>query len=1364
MSTPAPTPANPGELVLPDGLNPELNPEAFTVAFIDQTDDVREFARDAADARLTTELNVEGGRFRKMVRGIWKGNIAREYYRQKYISEASSEIVEGDNLYANREDVDLAARTRARSATIAKFVGDYEGAIHADAGEKRKDITEAAESGEGSASYFASAAKNLIASYAEGSLTDESLVEARTRLLDDLRDRAEDQVFGEGVMIADNILEIAQNVKAAIEHGESIDRVMEKVRVISGESRSGVRTEAQYNRVDKVVDRINSSRAGSLVNEATIITAVSVAASLARFGSTKALNAAAMSVVPGVGAGLVAAARENKQIKDERRQHAREMATGQEYEHGNARRRDSMQETLYESVAAQSLIEDLAVSVDPENLDPADEAGLRTALDSILAAQSRIKLSDAQSIDLIGYSSVADVESERLILDISLARAKVTLRNTLVDASEDVQQSLGFNVNEDFDTNLINLSEGQVSVLEHDISQKDAAFNALRRREVAKTAAKAVVAGLAIGNGIQELKAIIDPKTQGLVEQAWGANNTPIDGRHHETLLHGVFAKNHGSTELHNHVLSGNTTNHNVGHDTKFAMSSEYKLQNVDGKFGIVDPQGKYLSEVAFDKSGALVPESANKLRELGLTVNDKSTTIINEVPHTRQGSIGEWLDHNRAGSTRVSRELWYDNNTPSPVFDKNELGLRWGGTNGLDEHGNYVFNTHAMTADGSFHGDQAAQWQQLASEGKLKMAFSANSETQHQVFMVDIDANGNAVIPKGSPVAEMFANQNGHAVFQGKYAEVVQTLGKDQGGTEHVRMLATHVGEDTLDNKPFNITELVPKSTTKHAYEIIGDSYTTTSELASFIEMAPMIPLYSRKGLENVLANEPTPYHYYNRELTPAEVEGRRARMSPRLRENPDADLSQAEEVNWYLGQQHTGHIDRIQRNLDSIPEPMGDDVEVVVTIPVAGHQESDNIYHTLEAYKNQTLDRDKYEIMLYVNHPITDKEGGRLNADATLAEIERFRSDNPDMPIRVMYEALPREDANIGYIRKVLVDSVLERNRQSSNAQELVIVSNDADAISIHEKYLEKMRNKTLADGVDATVGQIDWDNRAYVNYPEVHIGTRFFLMVDASLRIRDGRTGSNLGANAAFRASTYAAVGGYRQGVEIAEDVDLGLDMRAAREGIEGREVIAHGGVNGSRITTSARRAVHTWEEHADAPYHQWNYSFSADDDDVRAIQTGDLNPADFSDPERRVEIVQNVEHVVNKTLRSLHPVGLGSVSLPNTSISTAMTIAEEDRLVRHIERALHFMGIEFVWDGPGKIKITDGEKMLNGLHNYAIRAIRKDMLEEGVPTTGGFMMVNGQLRRANGQFMSKRERDAIMDNLPRLFGGAALTGVS
>ena len=66
-------------------------PTRIDVAFVDQSVDARHAARDEADRRLTEELNA-GNKVSKFFKGIWKGNVAKDYYRLKYTREAEAHI------------------------------------------------------------------------------------------------------------------------------------------------------------------------------------------------------------------------------------------------------------------------------------------------------------------------------------------------------------------------------------------------------------------------------------------------------------------------------------------------------------------------------------------------------------------------------------------------------------------------------------------------------------------------------------------------------------------------------------------------------------------------------------------------------------------------------------------------------------------------------------------------------------------------------------------------------------------------------------------------------------------------------------------------------------------------------------------------------------------------------------------------------------------------------------------------------------------------------------------------------------------------------------------------------------------------
>ena len=64
-----PTPTEPSQ-----AQSPEL---PLDLVFVDQSRDAYDRARDIADARLDKEIH-EGGRLRRFVNSVWKGNAARD--------------------------------------------------------------------------------------------------------------------------------------------------------------------------------------------------------------------------------------------------------------------------------------------------------------------------------------------------------------------------------------------------------------------------------------------------------------------------------------------------------------------------------------------------------------------------------------------------------------------------------------------------------------------------------------------------------------------------------------------------------------------------------------------------------------------------------------------------------------------------------------------------------------------------------------------------------------------------------------------------------------------------------------------------------------------------------------------------------------------------------------------------------------------------------------------------------------------------------------------------------------------------------------------------------------------------------------
>lgn len=163
--------------------------------------------------------------------------------------------------------------------------------------------------------------------------------------------------------------------------------------------------------------------------------------------------------------------------------------------------------------------------------------------------------------------------------------------------------------------------------------------------------------------------------------------------------------------------------------------------------------------------------------------------------------AVEEYLKNNPNARHDIHRKLWYDNDTPKPKFDRNELQTHWGGEKGtgIDKDGNYVLDVSKMTPDGSFHSGinrLSANAQELLKEGKLKFLISASRETQNKVFEVEINPDGQIIIPKDSDIAKLFftTGANGRAQFTGRFGEVAEKLDDEN----NFRILSTVEGKDT--------------------------------------------------------------------------------------------------------------------------------------------------------------------------------------------------------------------------------------------------------------------------------------------------------------------------------------------------------------------------------------------------------------------------------------------------------------------------------------------------------------------------------------------------------------------------------------
>lgn len=1144
------------------------------LVLVDQSKDARDFARDKADARLTEELQ-EGGRIRRFVKGIWKGNLAKDYYRQKYIREAQTEIQQHQDVLVHETD-DAAARIDAKMATIERFQSEYE-EMRSGKLEKREVLAGDNELAQGF--------KRIIREFAAGNLDEEALAEERGRVIQAYTEAYGTQSLGEGLVRTDNLIEIAKAVKGAVAHGESLDTIVANMQVVTGEARTGARTEAHYSKADKAVEFLSKRKATALLPESAIAVATAVASGVLRLGSSKAVVAALTPFAAGAGAGVMAAVRERKRVKDERQQHAREMAMGKQFNEGD-RRRAQMETTRYETVSAVSLIEGLREShatilQDDSERTPGQtkDDALQAALDALAAVELRNRMSDTERVDLISYTDVASANAERMELALARAELKVALGGEL-DAS--TRARLGLEATASINDLLDERATSYERVVTEDMSAKDKAFSKLRTKRVAFAAVAGFAVGETLGLASQEALASVDSSRAGLVERAWDGKNHPHEGVTHQTLLEGLL--HDSDTQTHVGPSSEYVTT-NVGEHGSLQLSADHTLvKNEDGTFNLVDAEGRAtVEDLRVEDDGSLSPEAIGMLEQKGMTVENMTTTVDVARQEEQAFTFDQFMDRHRSETTHIHRTDWLGNGTPE-MADLNEQQLRWGENGGVRTDGGFTMSVATMTSEGSFGETGSVDWAQSAENGTLKLAVSPSVGEQAHPILVDINPDGSIDIPVGNTAARFFEEQDGQVVFKGGYAEVVHLGDTDAEGRTGVQVLATEVGTNEAETQTYTETVTTHTPEVHPSYKITTDGY-ERMVTPTFTEMPPVIPVTSRRSMEAARSREsgrrgaergPYAAGYYGggREISIEDALQLRAERSPRLNDNPEASLRLGDELDFYhdllLTKRGQAYLDSLNGDISTSPElshlPAG--VESIITIPVAAASEADNIYKTLSLYAQQDPENVRKNLVyLHVNW-IDDMNADPVKLaqiERTRQEIARARADFPTLHIATTETEYEREEVKngiIGHVSRRMVDTALMSLRAGIQKggvapdRDVLVVRNDADMNGIGRHYVKQMQETARAnEQIDVFTGTTRFGIERYHDLPGFGVVTNIMQMgqtLNAGTRYNAVHLG---GANAAVRASTLAAVGGLGfseyTGAGV-DDVALGSRIATARSG--------------------------------------------------------------------------------------------------------------------------------------------------------------------------------------------------------------------
>ncbi len=1170
-----------------DSVDEPRPPSELKLSFVDQSVDAEDAARYAAEARLTEELNAPGGKIKRFLRNAWKGSLAREFYILKYKKHALERISEGQDINLLNDGYTSDQRVDAQMALVDRFSSEYDESVHTTAGEQRKELAPDTE--------FAAATKDLIRRYVSGEITDATaLREERGRLLEQFGGQQNGPLLGEGKVRVDNLLAIAEAVKGMVAHGESIEQVLEGMKIYSGEARESARYKVDYGKIDSIMEKMQQSKIGSLVGPETVGIAAALALTISRVGRGTVLKATGVTLIPGVMGGALGALRENKRVKEERTQHAREVTQGRDFVNG--KRRAEMQETMYETVSAQQTTNELNRLIEG-GLDTPEK--VRAMYEALAAVQARVDISDTRGTELFSYSQ-GQRSVEMGLLDVARGRAKKALEGHLADLDPAYRSSLGM-TDSDTVNQALQRCVSAVESIQQDMSAKDKAFQRLKARRVATAAAQGVIVSSLFSVGVQEGVAFANPSYDGLIEHMVHGGAPSPDGT--QTVLEGWFHGQTGAGTSANVIAPSSTYNQlNLGtHSGALELPSNYTMStNPNGSLFITDPTGaKIVDNLTTNPNGTFTAASLADLQHANISVADTTSTV--DIPHsvTQQVTAKQFLANHPGTGTPVERDFWYDNNTPAPRFDKNELGLHWGGANntGVTANGTVQMSVATMTAGGSYHGLEHTNWATEADQGHLKLAVSLSRDTQATPIILDVHAHDGVIdIPTDPNVMPpgIFTIENGHAVFHGAYAEVVQTNGMSQNGDLHIRPLATITGHNTLHSMADTVTTH-EKQVVPH-YKLTPPVHEGIDRVVEPIVMPPLVLRRPLEALVRRRNGEPPLYGYseisgeYGRGGLSAEyLEQMKNERSPRLIEKPDAILNPRQELDWYKRElekrRGTDGLKKIEENVKNTPELAGltGDTKTIIILPVAGAFESDNIFNTLSLYAQQ--DRvavEKATILLNVNWlDVAKLDPRQARAIAkTLTEIDRARSKFPWLKIAVIQNEYKKDEVEatggvIGYAASDLVDTALMAVQASMESgkmddhHEVGIQRNDADMLGMSRNHLLKFQEAfEKAPEADVFRGMTRFDVRAAEKYPGWGIATDLSL---ALLTRHTANGGVNTGgANCLVRASTFAAIGGLgdikKNGSGAgSDDTSMGVRIAYARGAVE--DGIEYGGVSGS-----------------------------------------------------------------------------------------------------------------------------------------------------------------------------------------------------
>ena len=734
-------------------IDEELGP--LTAINADFTHDKKELAHDIAEQQLNEEQAKAN-----LIKRIWKGNLFRKYYQKKYerqlLSGERAVGVDDDGEEITLDDVIM---DRSGSAIQRFVLGATEDMryIHKKIGKRNKDGTYDGEKLTEADAETTAAVRGAIEKFASAKIPENGSIEDLEREFRNdikrIKAEARDQGREVDATTIDNYLEVAMQARKRVEHGIAMDRVMEGFKVFNADVRNNMRTEAHRDNIDKIVNKVESSRFGSIIPAEVLAMAASTAWSLAQTGARSAARLAAP--IGGIAvSGALAGLRERNRVTEDRTRMIRDAAVGLEYDgtsgeeaEGHRAKKRAKYEakiggTVYEMRPASELTAKIASAMESGD----GEAKLR----AIAEARVRISYSDSEQKDLISYSSADAMGDERMRLDMAVIRAE----NSLSEEEKQKLEAMKTTVHREID---------------EDVDENDKDFRKVRTAQAVKQAGKTVLIGSAVFFASQEIMAAIDPNKVGLFEKA-GLIKTQNNEDAQETILAGL-AGPRVRTETYTDTIeniSGDRQTEIDAYEQAGYTKTETTPAWTETKRGLVDIDPSKSSaqvKVAYDgwaNNGTSVSDG----NELRLYLNDGQITSGLHGTSTMGGQV---LDYDAAASAGRIKGFLTIGNAKFEIAPKvNSAGqLTWG------ENG--IFTT---------------------TTGETVRAVGSNGEKFYKYFEIAFDNGKDAsgvshIIPAATDI--------GADSFSGKMQQVVDTVVEHPAIYEFTKTTVTEIPRDVF-------------------------------------------------------------------------------------------------------------------------------------------------------------------------------------------------------------------------------------------------------------------------------------------------------------------------------------------------------------------------------------------------------------------------------------------------------------------------------------------------------------------------------------------------------------------------------------